>query len=261
MRIVLNTPLRLLLPALIALTLSACAPVGIKRWAGDYVAGDRHLQLRPTGEFDYDGGSCFPPHSDSDVGLSDRFSGRYRVDGRWIVLEPATLAYAQSCTGITLKLYAHKVEGHRYLLDERYLQGIAHDVRRGQPPDRVYPWHIAGEPADFAAAPLDWLPPPFARWATMPPPAGRVVAIGPVQRRTRYGSGGRVDGEEGFAMLTVDFGLHQGAFAGMPVCVPDRPGRYWLEAAGEDTSTLRWAWSPTGQGAPVPGMPLESACR
>jgi hypothetical protein len=254
-------PLRRLLPALSILALSACAHTGVTRWAGDYEAGVRRLQLRSTGEFDYDGGSCFHDHSDSDVGFADAFSGRFRVEGRWIVLEPAGIGYIEHCSSITLKLYAHSAEGRRYLFEERYLRGIAHDVRRGAPPDRYYPWHIAGEPGEFSAAALDWLPPPFAHWAAMPPPAGRVVAIGPVQQRTRYGSAGRVEGEESFAMLTLDFGRRQGAFEGLPVCVPGRERRYWLEAAAEDTSTLRWSWPATGDGAPEVGMRVESACR
>ena len=252
--------LRRLLPALCVLALSACMHSGGKRWAGEYVAGERRLQLRSTGEFDYDGGSCFPAHSDSDVGLPDEFSGRFRVEGRWIVLEAVGIG-SHPCSGITGKLYARSVEGRRHLFDERYLRGIAHDVRRGAPPDRLYPWHIAGEAGEFSAKALDWLPPPFAQWAALPPPSGRVIAIGPVQHRMRYGSGGRVDGEESFAMLTLDFGSRHGAFQGMPVCVPGRAGRYWLEAAAEHTSTLRWSWSSTGQGAPTLGMPLESACR
>lgn len=250
-----------LLSTLALLTLGACMPSGVKRWAGDYVAGARRLQLRATGEFEYNGGSCFLAQSDSDVGFTDEFSGRFRVDGHWIVLEPVEIGAPIPCSGMTERLYARRVDGHRYLLDERYVRGIAHEVRIGAPPDRLYPWHIADEPAQIGAGGHDWLPEPYARWTTMPPPSGRVVEIGPVQQRTRYGSGGRVDGEETFAMLTLDFGQRHGAFQGMPVCVPGRPGRYSLETATEHTSTLRWSWVPSGEGAPVVGMSLTSACR
>jgi len=258
---VLSILLRGLLPALAVFALSACTHFDVKRLAGDYVAGGRRLTLTPTGEFDYDGGGCFPAHSNSDVGFLDAFGGHYRVEGRWILLEPAEMGYIEGCSAITLKLYALEVEGHRYLFDERSLRGIAHAVRLGVPPDRFHTWHVSGQPAEFSDVASDWLPAPYAQWATMPPPAGHVIAIGPVERRFIYGSAGRIDGEEIFAMLTVDFGQRDGAFAGMPVCVPDRPGRFWLETAGNDTSTLRWSWSPTGEGAPVPGMPLGSACR
>jgi hypothetical protein len=250
---------RLCLTALVLLALSACMPSGVKRWAGDYVAGARRLQLRATGEFDYVGGACFPADSDSDVGFSDDASGRFRVDGHWIVLEAVTIP--APCSGITERLYARRVDGHRYLLDEHYVRSIAHEVRIGAPPGRLYPWHIAGEPAEIDAGAHDWLPQPYAAWTTMPPPSGCVVEIGPVQRRTRYGSAGRVEGEENFAILTLDFGQRHGAFPGMPVCVPGQPRRYWLQAATEHTSTLRSAWAPSGEGAPEVGMVLTSECR
>jgi hypothetical protein len=255
-----STLLRCTLAALGLLALGGCLTGGAKRWAGDYEAGIGRLQLHPTGEFAYDGGGCFPPHSDSDVGFADEFAGHYRMQGPWIVLEPTDPGYIEGCSGTTLKLHGYRAHGRRYLFDERYLRSIAHDVRRGVPPDRFHPWHVAGEPAELVAAPADLLPEPLAAESKLPPPAGRVVSIGPVQRRTRYGSAGRVEGEELFAMLTVDFGRRHGAFAGLPVCTPGRPGRYWLEAAAEDTATLRWAWSPSGEGEPVAGMRLDSAC-
>jgi hypothetical protein len=258
-----NSLPRLLRPlfTLCVLLLSACAHNDAKRWAGDYEAGIRKLQLLPTGEFSYDGGGCFPAHSDSDVGFSDDFAGRYRVDGRWLVLEPANLGYIDGCSGITLKLYAGEHDDRRFLLDEKYLHRIAHDLRRGAAFDRFWPWHVAGEPGEFSAMALKKLPPPYAALASMPPPSGRVVAIDSVQQRTRYGSAGRVDGEEMFAMLTIDFGRRHGAFAGMPVCLSGGSRRYWLDAVDEDSSTLRWAWSTSGEGAPVVGMSFESTCR
>lgn len=252
--------LRLTLHALCIATLGGCTAAGPRHWAGDYEAGLMRLQLDPDGGFTYDGGSCFPPHTDTDVGFSDEYRGRYRVEGGWIVLEPANGLGIVSCSKITPRLYAHQVEGHRFLFDERYLQSIAHDVRRGAPPDRYYPWHVAGAPAEFAGSP-DWLPAPYARWATMPPPSARVTAVGPVQHRMRYGTAGRVEGEESFAMLTLDIGQREGAFAGMPVCRPGLEGRFWLDTVSAETATLRWAWSPSPTARPPEaGMVFESAC-
>ncbi|GAB6194923.1 hypothetical protein PAGU2595_002220 [Lysobacter xanthus] len=81
-----------------------------------------------------------------------------------------------------------------------------------------------------------------------------------MQKRTLYGAAGRIEGEQLFAILTLNFGRNQGAFEGMPICVPGTPPTLLLQSAAENTSTLGWVWSTTGAGAPDIGQLFESAC-
>lgn len=255
--------LRLSLATVCLLALGACAhlsPSSARAWAGDYTLGDGRLQLRASGEFDYQGGSCFRSDSDSDVGMPDEFGGRFRVDGDWIVLEPLTGAHIDHCSGLGLKLYALRVDGHRYLLDETYLRAVVNEVRSGRTHDSFPTWHRSGEPEAFSKPLSDWLPSPYAEILRRPPPTGQVVAIGPVTTRTRYGSAGRIDGEESAAVLTVDIGRRDGAFEGMRMCVEGRPAKVVLDTVSEEQSTVNWAW-PTGRGSPPEvGTRVGGAC-
>src|SRR5687767_14647120 len=64
----------------------------------------------------------------------------------------------------------------------------------------------------------------------MPPPSGRLVAIGPTEQRRRFGSGGRIDGVEAYAMLTLEFGSRYGASPACPsVCRAARDATGWKQ--------------------------------
>lgn len=255
--------LRLFLATVCLLALGACAhlsPSSARAWAGDYTLGDARLQLRASGDFDYQGGSCFRSDSDSDVGMPDEFGGRFRVEGDWIVLEPLTGAHIKGCSGLGLKLYALRVDGHRYLLDEGNLRALVNEVRDGRSHERFFTWHRGGEPEAFTAPLSDWLPRPYAGILRQPPPAGQVIAVGPVTTRTRYGAAGRIDGEESAVVLTVDIGRRDGAFEGMRTCVEGGPAKVELATVSEEQSTVHWAWA-TGNGSPPKvGTRVGGAC-
>jgi hypothetical protein len=257
-------PARLLLHFLLTATvlsgLSACAHSNggtHTAWAGHYESGADRLQLLPSGEFTYDGGHCFS--GDSDVGLPDTFAGRYRVEGRWLTLEPLTVGPA-ACSAMGLKLHALRVDGRRYLLDEKYLRALVNEVRSGKVHDDFPTWHVSGEPPAFTARLADWLPAPYAHWARLPPPSGQVIAIGAVSTRTRYGSAGLVLGEELSAPITVGFGRREGAFEGMLVCVPGSSWKLAVQSVEDAQATLTWSWAKDGGTPPNIGMRLGGRC-
>ncbi|QSX78927.1 hypothetical protein [Agrilutibacter solisilvae] len=248
-----------LLPIACLLALSACAHWSGNSpgtWAGQYELGTDRLHLLPSGEFTYDGGYCMP--EDTDVGLGDAFAGRYRVHAGWITLEPLT--GAPGCSSLGLKLHALRIDGHRYLFDEKYLRFIVNEIRSGKTRDNFPTWHPTGEPAAFTAPPTEWLPAPYAQWARQPAPSGHVIAIGPTSTRTRYGSAGLVLGEQLSARLTVDIGRRDGAFEGMHMCVPGGTWKLALDSVAEEQATLAWSWAKEGGNAPEVGMRLEGRC-
>lgn len=249
-----------LLLSLCLLWLSACRTTSWfgGDWSGRYEFGGDHLQLLPSGEFHYKGDSCFI--GGSDVGLPNEFAGRYRVEGRWIQLEPLNGGPIEGCGGVGLKLYALRADGHGYLMDDRYLRGLVNETRNGRTHDAFPTWHLGGAPVAFTAALSDWLPSPYAQWLKQPAPTGQVVAIGPVATQTLYGSAGRIDGQEHSAALTLDFGEREGAFDGMVVCIPGGTNRMLVRQVGPHQATLRWVWNANGGTPPVAGMKVTGYC-
>lgn len=243
-----------LLPALVACAHGARSPA---TWVGDYAFGQSRLQLHASGAFEYQGGHCFP--DDADVGLADEFTGRYRLEDRWLVLEPLGGAPAP-CSRMGLKLYTVRADGHGYLFDESYLRALVNEVRDGKVHADFPTWHRTGEPEALPLPLAQWLPDPYAEWLRNAPPSGRVIAVGPVEARTRYGAAGRIDGEEYSAVLRLDIGRDQGAFPGMRLCVDGLSGKTTLDEVDAAESTLRWRWYAPEGGPPKVGTRVGGAC-
>lgn len=245
----------MLLPSLV---LAASAPRG-RSIAGNYEAGPSRLALSSSGQFRYDGGhSCFIGYSDA--GIADAFSGRYRLEGDWLLLEQLQGGgHIEGCS-IDLKLFVMKVGAGIVLLGEGALRQVVNQRHSGRPTEKFHPFHRAGEPAEFSKDPEQWLPPPYDAYFKTPPRSGKVIEVGEVSTGAVHGSAGRVLGQRSSARLKVDLGRRDGAFKGMKLCPPGSQASVFLDAVEDDSATLTWSWpSPDGT-APTVGMPFTAYC-
>jgi hypothetical protein len=247
---------RLALTAIGLHFLSSCSHIGVfaeQNWEGLYEAGPAKLELLASGKYKYDGGSsCFV--GDSDAGRQDESEGHYRIEGNWITIESG----GGSCS-LDKKLYMLEHKGRHLLIGETYLQFIVNQKRSGQVVEKIYPYHLAGEPAEFSEDSARWMPQVYVDLLKRKPPSGAVINIGKVQTINRYSSG-RFDGQENRAWITTNIVLQDGAFEGMVVCEPKGQERMKLEAVSTRQSSLIWSWSPAYKSGPTVGMPLSGYC-
>ena len=264
-----RAPSHYVLGALVALTVlsaSSCAVFdGSRRWAGTYgtlAESNMTLALLDSGQFKYEG-HCFRGQSDARTWFQS--SGHYSVVGNWIDLVPDTPGNDDSDSSCDRykrfyrRFYAIEVDGNKLLISDQELSRFANNSHHGESLHDIYALRQNGKPVLLSSDPKTWLPQPYAGFATSAPITGTIIAVGEKKTRTLYGAAGRVDGEEGYAKVTINIGFRDGAFEGVRLCSPQQ--KYvWLINMDTEQSIVTWHWAIPYQTPPYVGMPVRSRC-
>lgn len=253
---------RFTLLALAIFSVSSCAVLDQARsWEGTYTDSRFSLELLDSGQFSYRGSYLI----DDKVSLFD-FSGRYNADGNWISLtiDEHHLDYNQGEKGFHNKFYRIRADGTTLLFSDEYMTSIASSIRNGYVFDGFHPLRLDRKEVSFKATPKTWLPQPYAGFAFGAPITGEVTNVENEKRKTVYNPvGGRIEGEIGYARITINVGSRDGVFEGLRFCL-EQPGYLRLgkvENVATDHSIVTAYWGIPNGTQPGVGMSVSSICR
>lgn len=253
---------RFTLLALAILSVSSCAVLDQARsWEGTYIDSRFSLELLDSGQFSYRGSYL----NDDKVSLFD-FSGHYNTDGNWISLttDKRHVDYIQGKKGFYNRFYRIRADGTTLLFSDEYMAGIASSIHNEYTFDGFHPLRLDRKEISFKAKPKTWLPQPYAGFAFGAPITGEVTNVENVKRKTVYNPvGGRIEGEIGYARITINVGSRDGVFEGLRFC-SEQPSYLRLaevENVDADHSIVTAYWGIPNGTQPGIGMKVSSICR